>query len=589
MSTTTTKHGLIKPELTDPADITQLNTNWDKIDEKLNAIPITSTVPSDAEMWIDPDEVSAEESHLTDTNNPHNVTAEQIGAAPAGDYATKAFVTNEIAKAALEGSDVDLSGFVANDGSTAMTGNLPMGGKKIVNLGTPTANTDAATKAYVDQMLPKSGGEVTGDLITHRVDVKPKGDGYAAAVRFIDDDGTVRATVGASTESGKAYIQNKCADTEYSEYFFTPTQDTNRTANGNYTLLTTKDPVKLNQGGTGTSVDLANAPNNAIVTKLSTDQYNQLYYKPTKNGAFYAEGENEPPKFGVLPIAQGGTGASTKSGAREALGAAAESHTHNFSEVDGTVPLSKGGTGTGSNLVNAPVNAVIRKAGTGYEDQLNYTQTKSGALYATGTDVAPQFGTLPLAQGGTGTSTGMANAPANAIIRKVASGSYLWYTATGNGAFYATSENGLPTFGTLPVAQGGTGVTTDSEIGLKAYPVGSIYISYNSTSPASRFGGTWTQIKDRFLLGVGDTYSAAKTGGSATHTLTENEMPSHAHSNQIVYGATGFGTHYNAPATTNNTGALKSDWTYYTGNSGGGEAHNNMPPYQTVYMWRRTA
>lgn len=84
MSTTTTKHGLIKPELTDPADITQMNNNWDIIDEKLNAIPVTSDVPSDAEMWIDPDEVSAEEAHLTDMDNPHNVTISQIGAAPSG-------------------------------------------------------------------------------------------------------------------------------------------------------------------------------------------------------------------------------------------------------------------------------------------------------------------------------------------------------------------------------------------------------------------------------------------------------------------------------------------------------------------------
>ena len=57
------------------------------------------------------------------------------------------------------------------------------------------------------------------------------------------------------------------------------------------------------------------------------------------------------------------------------------------------------------------------------------------------------------------------------------------------------------------------------------YPVGSIYISYTSTSPATRFGGTWSQISSRFLYcttGVG-------TGGSNTHTLTLNEIPAHSH------------------------------------------------------------
>ena len=62
------------------------------------------------------------------------------------------------------------------------------------------------------------------------------------------------------------------------------------------------------------------------------------------------------------------------------------------------------------------------------------------------------------------------------------------------------------------------------------YPVGSIYMSVNSTSPATLFGGTWQRIQDRFLLSAGSTYSAGATGGEATHTLTSGEMPSHKHS-----------------------------------------------------------
>ena len=63
-----------------------------------------------------------------------------------------------------------------------------------------------------------------------------------------------------------------------------------------------------------------------------------------------------------------------------------------------------------------------------------------------------------------------------------------------------------------------TGLSTlVSKIFDSIYPVGSIYMSVNSTSPETLFGGTWVQIKDTFLLSAGDTYTAGNTGGSATH------------------------------------------------------------------------
>ena len=62
------------------------------------------------------------------------------------------------------------------------------------------------------------------------------------------------------------------------------------------------------------------------------------------------------------------------------------------------------------------------------------------------------------------------------------------------------------------------------------YPVGSIYLSSNNTNPGTLFGGTWTQIKDKFILTAGDSYSNGATGGAATVTLTVSNMPSHSHS-----------------------------------------------------------
>lgn len=127
------------------------------------------------------------------------------------------------------------------------------------------------------------------------------------------------------------------------------------------------------------------------------------------------------------------------------------------------------------------------------------------------------------------------------------------------------------------------GVNTQAEILSAAYPVGSIYMSVNSTSPASLFGGTWEQLKDRFLLGAGDTYSNGATGGAATVTLTTSQIPSHTHTvySRSVYS--GGGSYIGFCNEANSTSS------YVTGSRGGGEAHNNMPPYLTVYMWKRVA
>lgn len=118
---------------------------------------------------------------------------------------------------------------------------------------------------------------------------------------------------------------------------------------------------------------------------------------------------------------------------------------------------------------------------------------------------------------------------------------------------------------------------------LSAYPVGAIYISVSSTSPASLFGGTWEQIKDKFLLAAGNLYSAGATGGEEKHTLTADEMPTHTHKETIYAGTGSF------------SGALL-DWSNSVGGSqygttyaGGSMAHNNMPPYIAVYMWKRIA
>lgn len=137
------------------------------------------------------------------------------------------------------------------------------------------------------------------------------------------------------------------------------------------------------------------------------------------------------------------------------------------------------------------------------------------------------------------------------------------------------------------------------------YPVGSFYISWKSTNPATLFGGTWEQIQGKFLLGMSSSYPAGSQGGEAEHTLTEAEMPSHVGhmlSNFADSGYTDRGGDTNSYYfNSNNVAGLTKynnrPWKVVDGNEtvmvgtsrGGGQAHNNMPPYLSVYIWKRTA
>lgn len=168
-----------------------------------------------------------------------------------------------------------------------------------------------------------------------------------------------------------------------------------------------------------------------------------------------------------------------------------------------------------------------------------------------------------------------------------------------------------------------------SNILLQAHPIGSYYWSDSPTNPAILFGGTWTQIKDKFVIAVGDNHtvntsygsntknlahthtSAAHTHTTGNHTLTIAEMPNHTHTiNRPVWynseGTTSDGAIYGTFASTThlvtNTGSI-----LHTGGSG---AHNHgntgsttpgatgsslssnfdvTPACVAAYCWKRTA
>lgn len=164
----------------------------------------------------------------------------------------------------------------------------------------------------------------------------------------------------------------------------------------------------------------------------------------------------------------------------------------------------------------------------------------------------------------------------------------LWYVET---IFYSTKLTTSDRRQTaMPYRRGGAAYSryyTGGEwsawenAALAAWPVGSIYLAYNHTSPATLFGGTWTRITNAFLWATTSTGTIGQTGGEQTVTLTEAQMPKHDHG----------GTYTNAGAArthawlTSNGSAMGYD----SVEAGGGEAHNNMPPYIQVSVWRRTA
>lgn len=113
------------------------------------------------------------------------------------------------------------------------------------------------------------------------------------------------------------------------------------------------------------------------------------------------------------------------------------------------------------------------------------------------------------------------------------------------------------------------------------------WFSDDPTSPASFIGGTWEQIKDRFILAAGDTYVAGSTGGEATHTLTKEEMPEY---NPKITVKSDVNASYNRHAVASIEWTdLWSAYEYCVSGFGGGKQHNNMPPYLTAYIWRRIA
>lgn len=141
---------------------------------------------------------------------------------------------------------------------------------------------------------------------------------------------------------------------------------------------------------------------------------------------------------------------------------------------------------------------------------------------------------------------------------------------------------------------------------LAAYPVGAIYMSVVNTSPATLFGGTWAVWgTGRVAVGVdtGQTEfnTVEKTGGEKAHLLTEGETAQKAHGHTVsVFQLHNSGTGTAAVAHSRGDGlaagsaSANSSSTYFPsitalGGAPASDAHNNLQPFITCYMWKRTA
>lgn len=198
---------------------------------------------------------------------------------------------------------------------------------------------------------------------------------------------------------------------------------------------------------------------------------------------------------------------------------------------------------------------------------------------------------------GTSSTSGFAGGQASSTTTGVAIGTNA--VASGAGAVQLGTGNNTAAntlqFRSYPLVDANGNISPARLLDM--YPVGSYYITESSTTPASLFGGSWVQVINKFLYGASAQSYVGQEGGEAAHILTVNEMPSHAHTPHGYTWITSRGGNTGNLQVTHISGrnALgiefmqDYDQNRHTGDTGGGVAHNNLPPYRYVNIWRRTA
>jgi trimeric autotransporter adhesin len=328
---------------------------------------------------------------------------------------------------------------------------------------------------------------------------------------------------------------------------------------------------------------------------------------------------------GTLAIVNGGTGQTTANSAFNALAPSQTSANGRYLKSNGT-DTSWDAIDVGTSDITGVLSAA--NGGTGIANNSAATLTRSGNFALTLTTTSTTNVTLPT----TGTLATLAGT--ETLTNKTINGS-------SNTITNVSMASGVT--GTLPLANGGTGVTSLTALGNLFYPVGTIYTSTSATNPGTSLGfGTWTAFgAGRMLIGVGtlsgQTFAGGATGGdfapallSHTHTgTTGGQSANHTHGfsgttsgvgnhvhtpnayqSDSIPGNTGIpsggraasGTAPTPPATegagahdhtySGTTGTVSADHNHSfttAASSSGSQTTGNLPPYVAVYMWQRTA
>ena len=367
---------------------------------------------------------------------------------------------------------------------------------------------------------------------------------------------------------------------------------------------------------------VTNGSNISSITKTSSSGLNDIYTVLLSNGA--------TTEFTVVN-GKGISSITMVSGSH----AAGTIDTYRILFNDGDtfdIPIYNGANGTGAVSTVAGIgvngstgdvplilwgNSAPTSSTVGQEKQL-YFNLSSGIMYIC---LGENSGTYTWASMGITVDNALSSSSSNPVANSVITGKVGTATLTTTAQNLSSAVNELVTGlgskanasavvtnvsysnGVLSQTINGTSSQVVSLLNL-IYPVGSIYMSVNATDPSTLFGGTWQRIQDTFILAAGSTYSAGSTGGEATHTLTESELPSHRHSvdqqylhrldssdnNYANYGVGGSLSGWGINTTTNNQGATRLGiQAFNTNSTGSGSAFNIMPPYIAVYVWKRTA
>lgn len=276
-------------------------------------------------------------------------------------------------------------------------------------------------------------------------------------------------------------------------------------------------------------------------------------------------------------------------------GKANTSHTHPASELTAT-----GGTSTSflrkDNTWATPTNTTY--------SEISEAEITTGTASTLRTISGRRAGFLKSRANHTGTQTMSTISDAGSLATKSSVNNNDW---SGTDLSVANGGTGRSTLasGEYLTGNGTGGITSQSYADLKAallddiFYVGFIIYEHTGVNPGTTYGvGTWTLIAEgRAIFGVSTTdtdFDLDDTGGAKTHTLTVDEIPSHNHTNPSSRIGTSVGTGSAFPSGDENVIGDKASALYgarntTTGSTGGGGAHNNLPPYIAKYIWQRVS